>query len=59
MIFLDDILKDLVPLAQQGKFTQFLTSAGDTDKLSGMVDNIRNVMMEYQVCHWRACSRHA
>ena len=52
---LDDILKDLVPLSQQGKFTRFLTNAEDTEKISGMVDDIRDAMMEYQVrpqCHW-------
>ena len=52
---LDNILKDLVPLSQRGKFTRFLTNAEDMDKLGGMVDDIRDAMMEYQVrprCHW-------
>jgi hypothetical protein len=46
---LNKILKDLVPLSQRGKVTQFLTSADDADKLGGMVDDIRDAMMEYQV----------
>jgi hypothetical protein len=46
---LNKILKDLVPLSQRGKITQFLTSTDDADKLGGMVDDIRDAMMEYQV----------
>jgi len=45
---LNNILKDLVPLAQRGKLTEFLTSTEVADELSGMVDDIRDVMMEYQ-----------
>ena len=37
-------------MAQRGKVTRFLTSAEDSDKLGGMVDDIRDAMMEYQVC---------
>jgi hypothetical protein len=47
---LDVILKDLAPLAQQGKITQFLTNTENADKLGSMVDDIRDAMMEYQVC---------
>jgi hypothetical protein len=47
---LDDILKDLIPLAQRGKVTRFLNNAEDVEKLSGMVEDIRDAMMEYQVC---------
>jgi hypothetical protein len=47
---LNKVLKDLAPLAKQGKGIGFLTSADDADKLSGMVNDIRDAMMEYQVC---------
>ena len=47
---LDNILKDLLPLAQQGKVTQFLTNAEVADRLDSMADDIRDAMMEYQVC---------
>jgi hypothetical protein len=53
---LNNILKDLVPLAQRGKVTRFLTSAEDAEKLGGMVDDIRDAMMEYQVRPTWACS---
>ena len=33
----NNILKDLIPLAQRGKVTRFLTSAEDADKLSSTV----------------------
>ena len=52
---LNDILKDLVPLAQQGRITQFLTNAENAEKLGSMVDDIRDAMMEYQVCPPSAC----
>lgn len=47
---LNSILKDLTPLAQRDKVTQFLTSTEGADKLGGMIDDIRDAMMEYQVC---------
>lgn len=53
---LNSILEDLLPLAQQGKIAQFLTSTKNMDKLSGMVDDIRDAMMDYQVCPRYACS---
>jgi hypothetical protein len=54
---LDDILKDLIPLAQRGKVTRFLNNAEDAEKLSGMVEDIRDAMMEYQVRPQNTCSR--
>jgi hypothetical protein len=47
---LNDVLKDLILLEQQGKVTQFLTGAEDMDKVVSMVDDIRDAIMEYQVC---------
>ena len=46
---LEDILKDLISLEQRGKVTQFLNGTQDADKLSGLVQDIRDVLMEYQV----------
>jgi hypothetical protein len=46
---LDSILEELIPLAQRGKVTRFLNNTQDADKLSGMVEDIRDAMMEYQV----------
>jgi hypothetical protein len=53
---LDNILKDLTPMTQRGKVTRFLSSAGDVEKLSGMADDIREALMEYQVRRQIACS---
>jgi len=40
----------LIPLGKRGKVTRFLDSAEDVDKLDGMAEDIRDTMMEYQVC---------
>ena len=37
-------------LEQRGKVTRFLNSTEDTDKLSGLADDIHGAMMDYQVC---------
>ena len=47
---LDGVLQDLIPLAEQGKITRFLNSTKDVDKLGGLVEDIRDAMMDYQVC---------
>ena len=51
---LDDVLKDLNLLEKQGNIAKVLTNAENADKLSGMVEDIRDAMMEYQVCLWSA-----
>ena len=53
---LDDILQDLIPLERRGKVAQFLNSTEDVDMLSGLVEDIRDTMMDYQVCLQSACS---
>jgi hypothetical protein len=47
---LDNVLKELIPLSQQGKIAEFLNNAQNADKLSDMVEDIRDAMTEYQVC---------
>ena len=47
---LDNVLQDLIPLAERGKITRFLNSVEDVDKLGGLVEDIRDAMMDYQVC---------
>lgn len=46
---LDNILQELMPLGQRGKVTRFLRNAEDMGKLGGLVEDIRNTMMDYQV----------
>ena len=47
---LDNVLKELIPLSQQGEIAQFLNNAQNADKLSGLVEDIRDAMAGYQVC---------
>ena len=47
---LENILRELAPLEQRGKITRFLNGTKDTDKLSGVAEDIREAMMDYQVC---------
>ena len=53
---LDNVLQRLAPLEERGRVTQFLNSTEDANKLSGLVEDIRDAMMDYQVCPWSACS---
>jgi hypothetical protein len=46
---MDAILKVLIPMSQRGQAVRFLSSVEDVDKLSGVVEDIRDAMMEYQV----------
>lgn len=36
-------------MEQRGKITRFLNGTKDTDKLGALVEDIRDVMMDYQV----------
>ena len=47
-----------MPLAQRGKITRFLSNSEDVDKLSGMVEDIRDAIMEYQVRPHGPCLHH-
>ena len=47
---LDIILKDLTALAQRGAVTRFLKNTEDMDKLGSMVEDVRDAVVEYQVC---------
>ena len=47
---LEGICSDLTPLAEQGKVEGFLNNVGNADKLGGLLEDLRDAMMEYQVC---------
>ena len=47
---LEDIDRDLSLLAEQGRLEGFFKSAVNADKLGGLIEDIRDTMMEYQVC---------
>ena len=41
--------RDLVPLKKQGKVEGFFNNSENAGKLSSLVEDIRDAMMEYQV----------
>ena len=49
---LGDILQALTPLGEQGKVKGFFTNVKNADILSGLVGDIHNAVMNYQVCDW-------
>ena len=38
-----------MPLAKRGKITRFLNGTEDANKLGGLVEDIRDALMDYQV----------
>jgi hypothetical protein len=46
---LEDVRRSLTPLAEQGKAVGFLTNAENAQKINGLVEDIRDAMMDYQV----------
>ena len=46
---LQDVGRDLVPLKKQGRVEGFFNNAENAGKLSSLVEEIRDAMMEYQV----------
>ena len=47
---LEGVRLDLIVFAEQGSFQGFLNNVGNADKLGGLLEDIREAMMEYQVC---------
>ena len=47
---LQDVRRDLAPLEQQGKVEGFFNNFENAGKLGGLVEDIRDATMEYQVC---------
>ena len=46
---LKDVGRELVPLEKQGKVEGFFNNTENAGKLSSLVEDIRDAMMEYQV----------
>ena len=46
---LEDIRQDLALLGEQGKTKGFFNNAENADKLGGLVEDVRDAMMDYQV----------
>jgi len=47
---LQDIHQDLTRLAKQGMVAGFLANTENAEKINGLVEDIREIMMDYQVC---------
>ena len=45
-----EVLRDLAPLEKQGKVKGFFHNTENATRLGGLVESIRDAMMEYQVC---------
>jgi len=46
---LENILRELEPLAEQGKVEGFFSNVKNADKLDDLVEDIRDAVMDYQV----------
>ena len=47
---LEGVLRDLASLEEQGNVEGFFNNVVNADKLGGLNEDIRDAMMEYQVC---------
>ena len=47
---MQEALRDLAPLERQGKVEGFFNNTENAAQLGGLVEGIRDAMMEYQVC---------
>jgi len=45
-----DVRQGLVPLEEHGKVEGFFNNSENAGKLGGLVEDIHDAMMEYQVC---------
>ena len=46
---MQEVLRDLAPLEKQGKVEGFFNNTENAAQLGGLVEGIRDAMMEYQV----------
>ena len=47
---LEYVDQELALLAGQGKAAEFLANTENAQRINGLVEDIREVMMDYQVC---------
>ena len=47
---LEEVLHELEPLVDQGKVAGFFLNVKNSEKLGGLAEDVRDAMMEYQVC---------
>ena len=46
---MENVLRELEPLVEQGKAAGFFNNVKNADELSGLAEDIRDAMMDYQV----------
>ena len=47
---MESICRDLASLEEQGHVEGFFNNVKNTEKLGGLIEDIRDAIMEYQVC---------
>ena len=47
---LEDVRQDLTLLGEQGKTRGFFNNVENADKLGGLVEDLRDTIVDYQVC---------
>ena len=47
---LEDVHQELVLLGEQGEAKGFFTNVENAEKLAGLVEDVRDVLIDYQVC---------
>ena len=47
---MEGVHRDLAPMEEQGDVEGFFNNVKNADKLGGLIEDIRDAMMEYQVC---------
>ena len=47
---LEDVRQDLTLMKEQGKIAGFLTNTENAQRIGGLVEVIRDAMVDYQVC---------
>ena len=47
---LEDVHQELVLLGEQGEAKGFFTNVKNAEKLWGLVEDVRDVLIDYQVC---------
>ena len=55
---LKEVLRDLAPLESQGRVEGFFNNTENAAQLGGLVEGIRDAMMDYQVHASNSPSRH-
>ena len=53
---MEKVLRELEPLAEQGKAAGFFNNVENANKLGGLAGDVRDAMMDYQVRPQRTCS---